>query len=127
MQIIHSESGLLVRDPYTVLNVSPIATPDEITRAYRRQLRVHHPDIRSAATEPSDNPDADGLLREILDAYALLRDPRRRAQYDRSAGRRAGRRAGDPSPVRVTISGCGTTGAGQPPLRAGPVRWHRGG
>ncbi|HZQ32189.1 MAG TPA: DnaJ domain-containing protein [Mycobacterium sp.] len=66
-------------DPYSVLGVSHSATNAEITHAYRRRLREHHPDLRG------DHPtaDADERLRQIVDAYALLRDPRRRAAYDR--------------------------------------------
>lgn len=109
-------------DPYAALGVPPSATQDEITRAYRRQLRVHHPDMRSVATG-SSGPDADGSLREILDAYELLRDPRRRAEYDRSTGRRVR----DPGPVRVTARHRSAAADDQPLLRAGPVRWHRGG
>lgn len=68
-------------DPYTVLGVSPTATRAEITRAYRRQLRALHPDTRTSAATSA----ADDRLQEVVAAYALLRDPARRAQYDRDA------------------------------------------
>ncbi|HEU4361985.1 MAG TPA: J domain-containing protein [Mycobacterium sp.] len=104
-------------DPYAVLGVAPTATADEITRAYRRQLRTHHPDVRSEAS-----PGTDDRLREILSAYALLRDPGRRAAYDN----RADRVRAHGQPIRVTVSR-GESAGEQPPLRAGPVRWHRRG
>ena len=66
--------------PYSVLGVSPTATQAEITHAYRRHLRDHHPDIRSRES----NSEADERLRQVLEAYALLRDPHRRAAYDRA-------------------------------------------
>ncbi|HYB38873.1 MAG TPA: J domain-containing protein [Mycobacterium sp.] len=103
-------------DPYAVLGVAPTATQAEITHAYRRQLRTHHPDSRSGAS----NSGADEKLRQILAAYALLRDPRRRADYDRTA-RPASK---DTGPVRITVTRVQPTDD-EPPLWAGPVRWHR--
>src|SRR5205085_859832 len=67
-------------DPYAVLGLSPTATPDEITHAYCRQVRAFHPDART--TPQSTLPSADERLRRVLAAYALLRDPQRRARYD---------------------------------------------
>jgi DnaJ-class molecular chaperone len=100
-------------NPYTVLGVSPTATQPEITHAYRRYLRDHHPDTRHKAP----NSDADEQLRQILAAYALLRDPHRRAKYDRAHPAHK-----DTGPVRITR--IDSTGE-QPPLWAGPVQWHR--
>jgi curved DNA-binding protein CbpA len=71
-------------DPYAVLGLPPTATTDEIRRAYLRQVRVHHPDTRPI---PQSMPFADEQLRRVLAAYALLRDPERRARYDRAATR----------------------------------------
>jgi len=67
-------------NPYLVLGVSPTATQAEITHAYRTRLRAHHPDTRH--TPPSQTADDD--LRQVLAAYDLLRDPARRAGYDRA-------------------------------------------
>ena len=71
-------------DPYAVLGLPPTATPDEIRRAYLRQVRVHHPDTRPTT---QSMPFADEQLQRVLAAYALLRDPERRARYDRAATR----------------------------------------
>ena len=52
-------------DPHTVLGVAPGATPDEVTAAFRRLAKRHHPD-RSGE---------DGQrIRDINRAYAMLRD-----------------------------------------------------
>ena len=67
-------------DPYLVLGVSPTATQAEITHAYRTRLRTHHPDTRHTPSPQT----ADEHLRQVLAAYALLRDPARRADYDRA-------------------------------------------
>jgi curved DNA-binding protein CbpA len=72
-------------DPYAVLSVPVTATADEIRRAYLRQVRVHHPDTRPPALQ--SKPFADEPLRRVVAAYALLRDPERRAHYDRALAR----------------------------------------
>jgi DnaJ-class molecular chaperone len=64
-----------------MLEVSPRATQTEITHAYRLRLRSYDPDTRS----PLPSNGADERLRQIFAAYALLRDPTRRADYDRAA------------------------------------------
>ena len=61
---------LTMTDPYSALGLSPTATQAEITHAYSRHLCDHHPDIRSRES----NSGADERLRQILEAYALLRD-----------------------------------------------------
>jgi curved DNA-binding protein CbpA len=78
-------------DPYCVLGVPATASQAQITHAYRARLRAHHPDTR---TSPTSSAADDGLQR-VLAAYAVLRDPARRADYDRRA---AGLRT--PAPVR---------------------------
>src|ERR1700749_3416580 len=71
--------GRVNPDPYLVLGVAPTAPQAEITHAYRTHLRAHHPDTRPARSAHT----ADEHLRQVLAAYALLRDPARRADYDR--------------------------------------------
>jgi curved DNA-binding protein CbpA len=64
------------QDPYVVLGVLRQASPDEIARAYRRAARATHPDgggSRAGAER----------FRAVSDAYDMLRDPARRAAYDR--------------------------------------------
>jgi curved DNA-binding protein CbpA len=119
-------------DPYLVLGVSPTATQAEITHAYRTRLRAHHPDTRHT---PSPHT-ADEHLRQVLAAYALLRDPARRADYDRATAipPRGSQR---PTPadrppagrIQIPVTYRSTNGTAAhvsvPPLRAGPVRRHR--
>ena len=64
------------RDPYIVLGVARHASGEEIARAYRRAARASHPDSAGAGS-------AEGF-QAVSDAYEVLRDPRRRAVYDRS-------------------------------------------
>jgi len=65
------------RDYYEVLGVDRNAGQDEVKRAFRRLARRYHPDVN-----PGD-PQAETRFREIAEAYEVLRDPDRRAQYDR--------------------------------------------
>jgi molecular chaperone DnaJ len=64
-------------DLYAVLEVEPTATPDELKRAYRRLARQLHPDAN-----PGD-PAAEARFKEVSQAYEILSDPERRANYDR--------------------------------------------
>jgi curved DNA-binding protein CbpA len=64
------------RDPYIVLGVARQASGEEIARAYRRAARASHPDSGGAGSAER--------FQAVSDAYEVLRDPRRRAVYDRS-------------------------------------------
>jgi curved DNA-binding protein CbpA len=76
------------RDPYRVLGVSADASQRDVARAYRRAVQRAHPDAR-----PHDRQAA-VRFQALTDAYDLLRDPGRRAAYDR--GHRARRPSGQP-------------------------------
>jgi molecular chaperone DnaJ len=75
-----------VRTHYDVLQVAPDATDEAIRAAYRRLAREHHPDravVTSAAGGWRDMP-------AVNEAYRVLNDPGRRAQYDTSLRRPVG-------------------------------------
>ena len=65
-------------DPYLVLGVSAGASQQDIARAYRRAVQHAHPDAR-----PADPAAAAARFQALTAAYDLLRDPHRRAAYDR--------------------------------------------
>ncbi|MGR3765089.1 molecular chaperone DnaJ [Rossellomorea sp. NS-SX7] len=64
------------RDYYEVLGVGKGASKDEIKKAYRKLSKKYHPDINKEA-------DADQKFKELSEAYEVLSDEQKRAQYDR--------------------------------------------
>jgi len=63
-------------NPYTILGVSNSATDQEIKRAYRNLVKRYHPDRRSSESSHEQ-------IVLINQAYDILSDPEKRAQYDR--------------------------------------------
>jgi len=59
-------------DHYAVLGVAKNATPDEIKKAYRKLASQHHPDKGGDTAK----------FQQIQEAYAILSDPEKKAQYD---------------------------------------------
>jgi curved DNA-binding protein CbpA len=106
-------------DLYAILEVSPQATQAEIGHAYRSLLRRHHPDTRAPVDE-SHNAPSDAALQLILAAYTVLRDPARRAHYDRDVRRRS-----QPPPRQPPQPLKQHRAYNQPPIVAGPVYWQR--
>jgi len=60
-------------DYYKVLGVSQSATEKEITRAYRKLAKEHHPDT---------NPGSEEKFKQISVAYDVIGDPAKRKEYD---------------------------------------------
>jgi DnaJ-domain-containing protein 1 len=65
---------------YEVLKVSPSATMEEISAAFRRELLIYHPD--HAAALGLDESAASERTRIIIRAYGELRNSKKRANYD---------------------------------------------
>ena len=72
------------RDYYEVLGVPRDASDEDIRRAYHKLARRYHPDVNK-------EEGAEDRFKEISEAYEVLRDPDKRARYDRlGANWRAG-------------------------------------
>ena len=65
------------RDYYEVLGLSKGASADEIKKGYRRKAKELHPDRNTS------DPSAESKFKEANEAYDVLKDPERKAAYDR--------------------------------------------
>ncbi|MCK7499136.1 MAG: DnaJ domain-containing protein [Comamonadaceae bacterium] len=72
-------------DLYCLLGVDSAASADEIRRAYRKLAMIWHPDRNISA-------DAEETFKRIRLAYEVLREPKRRTEYDRKVRSHAHRR-----------------------------------
>jgi DnaJ domain len=116
-------SGGSHQDPYRALGVDTGASRQDIARAYRRAVQRTHPDA-----QPTD-PRAAARFQELTDAYDLLCDAARRADYDRRhPAARSSRRPHLPSVQPRPAPADPWAGspyllsaAHGPPVRAGPV------
>jgi curved DNA-binding protein len=83
------------KDYYRVIGVPPEATADEIKLAYRALARKFHPDVSKVAG-------AQQRFIEIGEANEVLKDPERRAAYDRlrAEGWKEGQEINAPQPAR---------------------------
>jgi len=83
MQLIAHRLELLRAgiDHFSLLGVSPDASAAEIRKAYFALARQLHPDRLSALGIPDDERSAQRLFAQVNSAFALLSDPRSRADY----------------------------------------------
>jgi curved DNA-binding protein CbpA len=64
----------IIPDYYKRLEVAPNATREQIKNAYRRLVRLYHPDVNKQTQ--------DTRIKQLNEAYAVLNNPAKRTAYD---------------------------------------------
>jgi curved DNA-binding protein len=93
------------KDYYAILGVAPDAETADIKTAYRKLARKYHPDM---------NPDkeAEAKFKEVAEAWEVLKDAGRRAEYDELRRYGGKRRDFEPPPGWQSAAGGGGQAAG---------------
>jgi curved DNA-binding protein len=105
------------RDYYEILGVAKSASADEIKKAHRKLVRQYHPDVNK------NNKQSEEKFKEVQEAYDVLSDTSKRANYDQfghaGVGGEAGR-GGDPFEAFRRAQGGRGAGGRTRTWRAGP-------
>jgi curved DNA-binding protein len=94
------------KDYYKTLGLDRKATPEQIKSAFRKQARKFHPDTNKG------DAGAEKKFKELSEAYDVLGDPKKRAEYD--------------NPISQFRSSAGGPTAGRPSGNGGTVEWDLG-
>ena len=98
---------------YELLTLSPLASPDEIKKAFRREIARYHPDkVQHLGKEFQEM--AAGIAADLTEAYRILMDPALRAKYDE------GLRGPTEQPEPASSSSAAATARPQPRRPDGP-------
>ena len=100
------------KNPYEVLGVARNASDDDIKKAYHKLVLKYHPD-----RNPGDK-DAEEKFKEVNNAFDILKDPQKRAAYDRF---------GDAAFAGGNASGANPFGNGANPFENGAFHFNMGG
>lgn len=100
------------KNPYEVLGVSRDASDADIKKAYHKLVLKYHPDKNPG------NKEAEEKFKEVNNAFDILKDPQKRAAYDRF---------GDAAFAGGNASGANPFGAGGNPFGNGAFHFNMGG
>ena len=65
-------------DYWSLLGLPPDSNPEQLKRAFRREARKWHPDLNG------NNIEAEERFKLVNEAYAVLSDPRKRLEWEKS-------------------------------------------
>ena len=121
-EIAEAAAGIASRTHFEVLGVPRTAREAEIKEAYFRLARRFHPDVHHASSLSDLRDSLEAVFIRLGQAYEVLRDPRRRAEYEERLGPRpapATPAAPRPQPAHLTPPPTPTaTAAAAPPSPA---------
>lgn len=100
------------KNPYEVLGVARDASDADIKKAYHKLVLKYHPDKNPG------NKEAEEKFKEVNNAFDILKDPQKRAAYDRF---------GDAAFAGGNASGANPFGAGANPFGNGAFQFNMGG
>ena len=99
---------------YSVLRVPENATSEEIKQAYRKLVKLWHPDLHP------DDMSAERRMAEINEAYTVLSDPAKKLKYDNSlSSKRAAQRAKEEEQARKAARAAAAAAAAKAAANAG--------
>jgi curved DNA-binding protein CbpA len=87
-----------LKNYYELLEIAPAASADEIKRSFRAQIARYHPDKVQHLGKEFQSMAADRAA-ELTEAYRILSDPGRRAEYDRAFAEAGGAPPASSEPV----------------------------
>lgn len=105
---------------YELLEIAPTAPADEVKRAFRLQIARYHPDKVQHLGKEFQNMAADRAA-ELTEAYRILFDEGRRAEYDRTFAEAGGQTSSVAASAAPAAAGGAQPSAGPPPPPA-PAR-----
>jgi hypothetical protein len=111
-EILESSEGLKTRNHFEVLGLSRSAGEAEVKEAYFRLAKRFHPDVHHGESLADLRDELERVFIRLGEAYDVLRDPRKRADYEAQLGRQRpwGAVAGGPAPPDPA-----EPGEGEPP------------
>ena len=65
-----------MKNYYKILQLEPTATQEEIKKSFRKLAKKFHPDVNK------NNPKAEEVFKEMNEAYGILSDETKKAEYD---------------------------------------------
>ncbi|MBZ5555679.1 MAG: DnaJ domain-containing protein [Acidobacteriia bacterium] len=108
---------MALKDYYQLLEIPPTAPADEVKRAFRVQIARYHPDKVQHLGKEFQDMAADRAA-ELTEAYRVLSDEGRRAEYDRARAVEAG--APPPPPAAAAAPASGAPRPAAPSATAPP-------
>jgi tetratricopeptide (TPR) repeat protein len=116
-EILDAWEGLKIRSHFEVLGLSRSVGEAEVKEAYFRLAKRFHPDVHHGASLGDLRDKLEAVFIRLGEAYDVLRDPRKRGEYEERLGRQRARPAAPPGEAG---GGLATTAQPEPPAPEGP-------